>query len=39
MWFLMPEEPAQAPAWPHPAAAEWRDPADPGWGQPPTPQN
>ncbi|SCF14797.1 PspC domain-containing protein [Micromonospora mirobrigensis] len=21
MWFLMPEEPAGAPAWPHPAAA------------------
>ena len=40
MWFLMPEEPAQAPAWPHPAAPAdqpaWRDPADPTWGQPPT---
>jgi phage shock protein C len=30
MWFLIPEEPAQAPAWPA------TDPADPGWGQPPT---
>ena len=26
MWFLMPEEPAGAPAWPHPPAAgqSWR---------------
>ncbi|MGC4762273.1 PspC domain-containing protein [Micromonospora sp. DT46] len=22
MWFLMPEEPADAPAWPHPAQAQ-----------------
>jgi phage shock protein PspC (stress-responsive transcriptional regulator) len=29
-WFLMPEEPA-------PDAPIWRDPADPTWGQPPTP--
>ncbi|MFC8846995.1 MULTISPECIES: PspC domain-containing protein [unclassified Micromonospora] len=27
MWFLMPEEPADAPAWPHPA-----DPAPPTGG-------
>ncbi|MEU5723146.1 PspC domain-containing protein [Micromonospora sp. NPDC047738] len=30
MWFLMPEEPASAPAWPHPAGTA------PGW--PPVPQ-
>ena len=30
MWFLMPEEPAGAPAWPHPAGTT------PGW--PPVPQ-
>ncbi|MGC4887702.1 PspC domain-containing protein [Micromonospora sp. RP3T] len=29
MWFLMPEEPAGAPAWPHPAGTA------PGW--PPVP--
>ncbi|RZU78128.1 phage shock protein C (PspC) family protein [Micromonospora kangleipakensis] len=29
MWFLMPEEPAGAPAWPHPAGA-----APQGWPQP-----
>ncbi|MFE9653714.1 PspC domain-containing protein [Micromonospora sp. NPDC006431] len=29
MWFLMPEEPASAPAWPHPAGTA------PGW--PPVP--
>ncbi|MFE9688432.1 PspC domain-containing protein [Micromonospora sp. NPDC005806] len=29
MWFLMPEEPADAPAWPHPASTA------PGW--PPVP--
>ncbi|MFY1624971.1 PspC domain-containing protein [Micromonospora sp. WMMD723] len=45
MWFLMPEEPAGAPAWPHPAdpAAQpqptaqptWPHPAEPaGWPQP-----
>ena len=28
IWFLMPEEPA-------PGQPEWRDPADPSWGQPP----
>jgi phage shock protein C len=42
MWFLMPEEPAQAPAWPHPTAAAdpaWRDPADPAWGQPVAPSS
>jgi phage shock protein C len=31
MWFLIPEEPAQAPAWP-----ATTDPADPSWGQPAT---
>jgi phage shock protein C len=30
MWFVMPEEPAPVPP-------VWRDPADPTWGQPPTP--
>jgi len=30
MWFLMPEEPAPA----MPVAPDWRDPADPTWGQP-----
>ncbi|SCL12769.1 phage shock protein C (PspC) family protein [Micromonospora rhizosphaerae] len=30
MWFLMPEEPAGAPAWPHPAGA-----APHGWPTPP----
>ncbi|MCI4062657.1 PspC domain-containing protein [Micromonospora sp. R77] len=36
MWFLMPEEPAGAPAWPHPAGA-----APQGWPAPtawPAPQ-
>ncbi|AGZ39286.1 PspC domain-containing protein [Actinoplanes friuliensis] len=32
MWFIMPEEPAEAA----PPAPPWRDPADPTWGQPPT---
>ncbi|MDM4720730.1 PspC domain-containing protein [Micromonospora sp. WMMA1363] len=27
MWFLMPEEPAGAPAWPHPTAAATAQPA------------
>lgn len=31
MWFLMPAEPAGAPAWPHPAPG-WTPPA--GWTQP-----
>ena len=39
MWFLMPEEPADAPAWPHPGPAApaptyW---APPGGPQPPAP--
>jgi phage shock protein C len=29
MWFLMPDEPA-------PPTQDWRDPADPSWGQPPS---
>ena len=33
MWFLMPEEPADAPAWPHPADAA----AHPPYGPPPAP--
>ncbi|MEH0937464.1 PspC domain-containing protein [Micromonospora psammae] len=33
MWFLMPEEPAGAPAWPHPAApATWPAPGAPPAG-------
>jgi phage shock protein PspC (stress-responsive transcriptional regulator) len=40
MWFLMPEEPTSAPAWPHPAAGgpAWPQPATggPAWPQPPT---
>ena len=40
MWFLMPEEAANAPAWPTttpaaPADPAWMDPADPAWGRPP----
>ena len=40
MWFLMPEEAADAPAWPvapqaTPADPAWMDPADPAWGRPP----
>ncbi|MEU7956765.1 PspC domain-containing protein [Micromonospora humida] len=41
MWFLMPEEPAGAPAWPHPAdptaqpQPTWPQPAEPAtWPQP-----
>ncbi|WP_200206442.1 PspC domain-containing protein [Micromonospora coerulea] len=39
MWFLMPEEPAGAPAWPHPAGTAplgWppAGPAPQGWPQP-----
>ncbi|WP_420117967.1 PspC domain-containing protein [Micromonospora sp.] len=41
MWFLMPEEPAGAPAWPHPAdptaqpQPTWPTPAQPAtWPQP-----
>ncbi|MEV0153603.1 PspC domain-containing protein [Micromonospora sp. NPDC050686] len=34
MWFLMPEEPASAPAWPHPAAGPAR-PEPPTWSAPP----
>lgn len=41
MWFLMPEEPAGAPAWPHPAdpttqpRPTWPQQADPAtWPQP-----
>jgi phage shock protein C len=33
MWFLMPEEPASAPAWPHPTAGAPHGPA----GTPPQP--
>ncbi|GAB2924772.1 hypothetical protein GCM10027280_09950 [Micromonospora polyrhachis] len=40
MWFVMPEEPADAPAWPHPAGeATWPHPAPAGqatWPQPAT---
>jgi phage shock protein C len=35
MWFLMPEEPTAAPAWPNAADPAWTDPANPAWGQPP----
>jgi phage shock protein C len=37
MWFLMPEEPASAPAWPHPSAggAPWQRPGGTtGWPPP-----
>ncbi|WP_422754616.1 PspC domain-containing protein [Micromonospora sp. WMMD708] len=35
MWFLMPEEPAGAPAWPHPAdPATWPQPGGPQAGGP-----
>jgi phage shock protein C len=34
MWFLMPEEPADAPAWPYPGSAA---PAAPAGGSPATP--
>ncbi|WP_431918544.1 PspC domain-containing protein [Micromonospora wenchangensis] len=41
MWFLMPEEPAGAPAWPHPTAQPqptWPQPAAPtAWPQPAEP--
>ncbi|MFE7874743.1 PspC domain-containing protein [Micromonospora humida] len=44
MWFLMPEEPAGAPAWPHPAdptaqpQPTWPQPAEPAtWPQPAEP--
>ncbi|MBM7082519.1 PspC domain-containing protein [Micromonospora sp. SCSIO 07396] len=34
MWFLMPEEPAGAPAWPHPTDPAATAPTT--WPQPPT---
>ncbi|MFG3696920.1 PspC domain-containing protein [Micromonospora sp. NPDC047620] len=34
MWFLMPEEPADAPAWPHPAQAAPPTVAQPTAAQP-----
>lgn len=38
MWFLMPAEPANAPAWPHPAGSTTATQTWPGPGpQPPTP--
>ncbi|MGK5443601.1 PspC domain-containing protein [Micromonospora sp. URMC 105] len=38
MWFLMPEEPAGAPAWPHPAAAAPHGTAPtPGYAPQPAP--
>lgn len=36
MWFLMPEEPAGAPAWPHPADPAAR-PQPPAWPHPTEP--
>ncbi|SCE94312.1 phage shock protein C (PspC) family protein [Micromonospora matsumotoense] len=33
MWFLMPEEPAGAPAWPHPTGPA-TPPQSPGWPHP-----
>ncbi|MFI1193181.1 PspC domain-containing protein [Micromonospora sp. NPDC020750] len=37
MWFLMPEEPAGAPAWPHPAGPATPGPSPtPGYGPQPT---
>ncbi|MEV7331736.1 PspC domain-containing protein [Micromonospora sp. NPDC093244] len=33
MWFLMPEEPTGAPAWPHPAGAAPQPTAGPAPGQ------
>ncbi|MGC4787383.1 PspC domain-containing protein [Micromonospora sp. DT178] len=37
MWFLMPEEPADAPAWPHPAQAAPPTVAQPTVAQPTPP--
>lgn len=37
MWFLMPEEPADAPAWPHPAQAAPPTAAQPTVAQPAPP--
>lgn len=38
MWFLIPAEPADAPAWPHPATPGATTPTWPGPGpQPPAP--
>ncbi|MEU4770436.1 PspC domain-containing protein [Micromonospora sp. NPDC023644] len=37
MWFLMPEEPADAPAWPHPAQAAPSTAAQPTVAQPTPP--
>ncbi|MEV0725454.1 PspC domain-containing protein [Micromonospora purpureochromogenes] len=38
MWFLMPEEPSGAPAWPHPTgAAPHGTPPTPGYVPPPAP--
>ncbi|MFJ6165329.1 PspC domain-containing protein [Micromonospora orduensis] len=34
MWFLMPEEPTGAPAWPHPAGAAPQPTAGPAPGHP-----
>ncbi|MFF0229272.1 PspC domain-containing protein [Micromonospora sp. NPDC005254] len=34
MWFLMPEEPTDAPAWPHPAGAAPQPTAGPAPGGP-----
>ncbi|MEV0727911.1 PspC domain-containing protein [Polymorphospora sp. NPDC050346] len=43
VWFLMPEEPANAPAWPHPAAGPYPGGPDPTPGSyppaGPTPPN